>query len=80
MMMGEFVRECRLARQMTVCELAEKCNLMAEQLIDLEMDRWSQPPLAVLRNLACELGISYPYLLQLAGWLEDSKDHKVSCR
>lgn len=80
MLMGEFVRECRLAREMTVCELAEKCNVRAVQLIDLEMDRWSQPPKAFLRDLACELGISYPYLLELAGWLEDSKDTKMSCR
>ena len=80
MMMGEFIRECRLARKMTVCELAEKCNVKAEKLIDLEMNRWSRPPLAVLRNLACELGISYPYLLDLAGWLDESKDYMGSCR
>ena len=67
--LGGFVREWRTKKEWTVCDLAEKCGISREELIDIETGKCLQPSWDVLGSLARELGVSYPYLLQLGGWL-----------
>ena len=69
MSLAQFVHGMRLERDMSVFELAEKCRITPEKVIAMETGKCLQPARYVLRNLADVLGVSYPYLLQLAGWL-----------
>lgn len=69
--LGGFVREWRVEKEWTVCDLAEKCGISREDLIDIETGKCLQPSRDVLGSLALELGVSYPYLLQLAGYPGD---------
>ena len=68
---GEFIRGLRLEKGLTVCKLAEMCGIGKEMLIAIETGECQCSGMDVLRNQAFELFTSYPYLLQLAGWLDD---------
>ena len=69
--LGGFVREWRVEKEWTVCDLAEKCGISKEDLIDIETGKCLQPSSDVLGSLALELGVSYPCLLQQAGYTGD---------
>ena len=69
--MGNSSGGLRLEKGLTVCELAEACRIGKEMLIAIETGECARPGMDVLADLALELFTGYPYLLQLAGRLDD---------
>lgn len=70
----EFVRDLRVEAGLTFCQLADKCGVSPEVLIRIETGECRKPDREVLSALSFELNTSYPFLLQLAGWLENEED------
>ena len=71
MNLGEFLIRARSERGYSQRDLAEKSGVSPAEISRVESGRRQNPSPAVLRALADTLVISYPYLLQLAGYMDD---------
>ncbi len=79
MELGEYLIQARSERGYSQRDLAEKSGVSPAEISRVESGKRQKPSPAVLRALAETLVISYPYLLQLAGYMEetDGADRKV---
>ncbi len=71
--LSEHIRDLRVEEGLTFCQLADKCGFSSDVLIRIETGEYRKPDRKVLSALACELNTSFPFLLQLAGWMENSE-------
>ena len=62
-LMGERLRACRNAQNMTMKEFAERCNISERYLADIERGM-KAPKLDTLVRIANAAGVSSDYLLQ----------------
>lgn len=69
--LGSYLAQARAERGYTQRDLAEKCGISAAEICRVENGKRKNPSPAVLRAVADALVISYPYLLQLAGYMEE---------
>lgn len=69
--LGEYLIQARNARGMSQRDLAEKSGVSPAEISRVESGKRQNASPAVLRALADTLVISYPYLLQLAGYMDD---------
>lgn len=76
MTLGEFLMQARNERGYSLRALSDKCSVSAAEISRIESGVRKQPSPAVLRAVAEALVISYPYLLQLAGYMADEEEPK----
>ncbi len=74
MKLGEFVRGLRLEKGLTFCQLAEKCRVSPEVLIQIENGECKRPERLVLMRLARVFDTSFSSFALLAGYTEDEED------
>ena len=70
--LGSYLIQVRNERGYSQRDLAEKCGVSPAEISRVESGKRQKPSPAVLRAIAETLVISYPYLLQLAGYMEES--------
>ena len=66
--LGSYLALARRERGFTQRELAEKCGSCASEICRLEAGKRVKPSPALLHALSEALLVSYPYLMQLAGY------------
>ena len=66
--LGSYLALARKERGFTQRELAEKCGTCASEICRLEAGKRVKPSPALLHALSEALLVSYPYLMQLAGY------------
>lgn len=71
MNLGEYLIRIRNERGYSQRDLAEKSGVSPAEISRVESGKRQKPSPTVLRALADTLVISYPYLLQLAGYMDD---------
>lgn len=71
MNLGEYLIRARNERGYSQRDLAEKSGVSPAEISRVESGKRQKPSPVVLRALADTLVISYPYLLQLAGYMDD---------
>lgn len=69
--LGSYLVSVRNERGFSLRELAEKCGVSPAEISRVESGKRLKPSPVVLRAIADALVISYPYLLQLAGYMDD---------
>jgi len=62
MNIGQAIVTIRKARKMTQKELAERCGMSQNALVDIEKNR-SQPPMGTMKRLQEVLGVPQSYIL-----------------
>ena len=72
--LGSYLIQVRNERGYSQRDLAEKCGVSPAEISRVESGKRQKPSPAVLRAIAETLVISYPYLLQLAGYMEEPGD------
>lgn len=70
--LGSYIAQVRNERGYTLRDLANACGVSAAEICRVESGKRKNASPATLRAIADALVISYPYLLQLAGYMEDS--------
>ena len=68
-----YLIEARKKRGYSQRELGEICGFSAAEICRIENGQRMKPSPAILRSLADALMISYPYLLQLAGYMNEEE-------
>ena len=71
MNLGEYLIRIRNERGYSQRDLAEKSGVSPAEISRVESGKRQKPSPTVLRALADTLVISYPYLLQLAGYMDE---------
>ena len=71
--LGSYLAQVRNERGYSQRDLAEKCGVSAAEICRVESGKRQKPSPTVLRGIADALVISYPYLMQLAGYMEKSE-------
>ena len=71
MELGEYLLKIRTERGYSLRDLAEMADVSAAEISRIEGGKRRNPSPSVLRALSGALVVSYPYLMQLAGYLED---------
>ncbi len=66
--LGTYLAAARKERGFTQRDLAERCGTCASEICRLEAGKRMKPSPTILRALADALLVSYPYLMQLAGY------------
>ncbi len=69
--LGSYLIQVRNQRGYSQRDLAEKSGVSPAEISRVESGKRLKPSPAVLRALADTLVISYPYLMQLAGYMEE---------
>ena len=70
MELGSYLIQIRNERGFSQRDLAEQCGVSPAEISRLESGKRQKPSPTMLRAIADSMVISYPYLLQLAGYLE----------
>ena len=70
--LGSYLAQARAERGYTQRDLAEKCGVSAAEICRVENGNRKNPSPGVLRAIADALVVSYPYLLQLAGYMGEN--------
>ena len=70
--LGSYLLQARTERGYSLREVAEKCGYSAAEICRVENGNRKSPSPALLRALADVLVVSYPFLLQLAGYMEET--------
>lgn len=70
MELGSYLIRIRNERGLSQRDLAEQCGVSPAEISRLESGKRQKPSPTMLRAIADSMVISYPYLLQLAGYLE----------
>lgn len=68
--LGSYLIQIRNERGFSQRDLAEQCGVSPAEISRLESGKRLKPSPTVLRAIADSMVISYPYLLQLAGYME----------
>ena len=68
--LGAYLIQVRNERGFSQRELADHCGVSPAEISRLESGKRQKPSPSALRALADALVISYPYLMQLAGYME----------
>ena len=71
--LGSYLLRARKERGYSLREVADKCGYSAAEICRVENGNRQKPSPALLRALADALVLSYPYLLQLAGYMDDAE-------
>lgn len=66
---GEFVRELRKSKRLTLVQLAEKTGLSQPYLSQIENNKRGMPSQEIIENLSKALEVDYLTLLKEAGYL-----------
>ena len=75
--LGSYLAQVRNDRGYSQRDLAEKCGISAAEICRVEGGKRQKPSPAVLRAIADALVISYPYLMQLAGYMDEEDETPV---
>ncbi len=80
MTLGEFLKQAREERGYTLRMLAAQCHTSPSEISRIENGFRKQPSPVILRSIAEALVVSYPFLMQLAGYLNDDiePEEKIS--
>ena len=78
MELGSYLIQIRNERGLSQRDLAEQCGVSPAEISRLESGKRQKPSPTMLRAIADSMVISYPYLLQLAGYLEAPEDGEKS--
>ena len=73
MTLGEFLKQAREERGYTLRMLASQCHTSPSEISRIENGFRKQPSPVILRSIAEALVVSYPFLMQLAGYLNDDE-------
>ena len=74
--LGSYLIQIRNERGYSQRDLAERCGVSPAEISRVESGKRQKPSPAVLRAIADTLVISYPYLMQLAGYMESAGDEE----
>ena len=74
--LGSYLIQIRNERGYSQRDLAERCGVSPAEISRVESGKRQKPSPAVLRAIADTLVISYPYLMQLAGYMESPGDEE----
>ena len=74
MELGDYLVRVRCERGYSQRDLAEKSGISPAEISRVESGKRQKVSPSVLRALAETLVISYPYLLQLAGYMDDPEN------
>ena len=74
MELGSYLIQIRNERGFSQRDLAEQCGVSPAEISRLESGKRQKPSPTMLRAIADSMVISYPYLMQLAGYLEAPED------
>lgn len=76
MKLGEFLVEARKERGYSQRDLASRCGVSPAEVSRVESGVRQKPAPAVLRAMADALVVSYPRLMQLAGYIEETREEE----
>lgn len=76
MNIGQAIVTIRKARKMTQKELAERCGISQNALVELEKNR-SRPAMATLKKLKNALGVPQSYIMLYSIEDRDIPEHKL---
>ena len=76
MILGEFLVEARKERGYSQRDLASRCGVSPAEVSRVESGVRQKPAPAVLRAMADALVVSYPRLMQLAGYIEETREEE----
>ncbi len=68
--LGSYLTQVRKDRGFSLRDLGEQCGVSSAEICRIENGQRRHPSPAVLRALADTLVVSYPYLMQLAGYMD----------
>ena len=72
--LGSYLIQVRNERGYSQRDLAEKSGVSPAEISRVESGKRQKPSPAVLRAIADTLVISYPYLMQLAGYMDEPEE------
>ena len=75
--LGSYLIQVRNERGYSQRDLAEKSGVSPAEISRVESGRRQKPSPAVLRAIAETLVVSYPYLMQLAGYMDGPEAESV---
>lgn len=78
MELGSYLIRIRNERGLSQRDLAEQCGVSPAEISRLESGKRQKPSPTMLRAIADSMVISYPYLLQLAGYLEAPEEGEAN--
>ena len=78
MELGSYLIQIRNERGFSQRDLAEQCGVSPAEISRLESGKRQKPSPTMLRAIADSMVISYPYLLQLAGYLEAPEEGEAN--
>ena len=76
MKLGEFLIQARKERGYSQRDLAARCGVSPAEVSRVESGVRQKPAPAVLRAMADALVVSYPRLMQLAGYIEETREEE----
>lgn len=74
--LGSYLNQVRTERGYSLRDVADRSGVSATEISRIETGKRLKPSPDVLRPIAEALLVSYPYLLQLAGYLDESAREK----
>ena len=78
MELGSYLIQIRNERGFSQRDLAEQCGVSPAEISRLESGKRQKPSPTMLRAIADSMVISYPYLMQLAGYVDAPEDGEQS--
>ena len=76
MTLGEYLISARAERCVSQRELAEKCGISSAEISRVESGKRQKPSPTILKAVADALVISYPYLMSLAGYSQETREEE----
>ena len=76
MKLGEYLIQARRDRGFSQRDLAARCGISPAEVSRVESGVRMKPAPAVLRAMADALVVSYPRLMQLAGYIEETHEEE----
>lgn len=69
--MGQRIKKLRVCNNLSIKDLASKCDLSPETISNIEHER-TNPNISTIKKLATALNTDLAYLLQINDWPEDN--------
>ena len=76
--LGTYLIQARKDRGWSQRDLAARCKVSPAEICRVESGTRQKPSPAVLKAMADALVISYPYLMQLAGYIQETHEEEQS--
>ena len=73
MTLGEYLNQTRNERAYTLRDLSARCGVSSAEISRIESGKRKKPAPTVLNSLAGALVLDYTYLLELAGYMPESR-------